>query len=129
MKLAITSEGATLDANIEERFGRWPYYLILDSDTMEFEAIPNPDLQLSGWAGRQSLDLMREKGISFVLAGTCGTSTLKAFEKAGIQLIPRMSGRVRDVVEQFKAGVLRHSPDSKVSDHLGIIKTFGEDGP
>ena len=38
MKIAVTSTGPTLDDMMEARFGRCPYFLIIDLDNMEFEA-------------------------------------------------------------------------------------------
>jgi len=39
MKVAITSSGNTLDALIDPRFGRCAYFIIVDTDTMQFKVI------------------------------------------------------------------------------------------
>lgn len=41
MKIAITSKGRNLDADVDPRFGRAAYILISDTDTLEVEAIDN----------------------------------------------------------------------------------------
>ena len=44
MKIAVTSTGRTIDSEVDVRFGRSPYFLIVDTDTMEVEAIENPNI-------------------------------------------------------------------------------------
>jgi predicted Fe-Mo cluster-binding NifX family protein len=41
MKIAFTSTGSDLDAQADPRFGRRPYFLIVDTDTLALEATPN----------------------------------------------------------------------------------------
>ena len=41
MKICVTATANSLDAQIDPRFGRCAYLIIVDSETMQFEAIPN----------------------------------------------------------------------------------------
>ena len=110
MKIAVTSTGSTLDAEVEARFGRCAYFLIIDPDTLRFEAIPNPNLTLGGGAGTQSAQLMAEKGVSTVLTGTCGPNAFQTFGAAGIEVITGVIGKVRQAVQDYTAGTLSHTP-------------------
>lgn len=56
MKIAVSATSGSLDAQIDPRFGRCPYFVIVDSETMGFEALPNT----SQWRGRP-LDQIRKK--------------------------------------------------------------------
>jgi len=105
MKIAVTSTGPSLDDNVEARFGRCAYFLIIDTDTMQYEAIENPNIALGGGAGIQSAQLMSQKGVTTVLTGNCGPNAFNVFGQAQIQVIVGVSGQVRSAVEQFKAGV------------------------
>ena len=40
MKIAVSAVGNTLDAQVDQRFGRCSYFVIVDSETMMAEAIP-----------------------------------------------------------------------------------------
>lgn len=120
MKIAVTATGASLDAQVDPRFGRCPYFLIIDTDTMAFEAIENPNLALGGGAGIQSGQLMAEKDVQFVLTGNCGPNAHRALSAAGIQIIVGCSGVVREVVEQFKAGGLAAAGAPNVASHFGM---------
>jgi len=120
MKIAVTSTGPSLDDNVEARFGRCPYFLIIDTDTMQFEAIENPNIALGGGAGIQSAQLMSEKGVTTVLTGNCGPNAFNVFGQAGIQVIVGVSGSVRNAVEQFKAKALSSASGPNVGSHFGM---------
>jgi predicted Fe-Mo cluster-binding NifX family protein/ferredoxin len=123
MKIAVTSTGPTLDDNVEARFGRCPYFLVIDTDTMQFEAIENPNIALGGGAGIQSAQLMSEKGVITVLTGNCGPNAFNVFGQAGIQVIVGVSGPVRNAVEQFKTGALSSASGPNVACHFGMNAT------
>jgi predicted Fe-Mo cluster-binding NifX family protein/ferredoxin len=120
MKIAVTSTGPSLDDNVEARFGRCPYFIIIDTDTMQFEAIENPNLALGGGAGIQSAQLMYEKGVTAVLTGNCGPNAYNVFGQAGIQVIVGVSGTVRNAVEQFKAEAFSSASGPNVASHFGV---------
>lgn len=44
MKICITSEGKTLDSKVDPRFGRCQYFIIVDSETLVFEAVENVNI-------------------------------------------------------------------------------------
>jgi len=120
MKIAVTSTGPSLDDNVEARFGRCPYFLIIDTDTMQYEAIENLNIALGGGAGIQSAQLMSEKGVTTVLTGNCGPNAFNVFGQAGIQVIIGVSGVVRNAVEQFKTGAFSSASGPNVASHFGL---------
>jgi len=61
MKIAVTTVGPSLDEQVEARFGRTPYYVFVDTDTMKFEAVQNPNVSAGGGAGIQSAQLMSDQ--------------------------------------------------------------------
>jgi predicted Fe-Mo cluster-binding NifX family protein len=125
MKIAISSNGSTLDNQVEARFGRCPYFIFVNPDTLEFESIPNQNMSLAGGAGPQSAQLMAEKGVSVVLTGNCGPNAFQTFGAAGIQVITGVSGRVREAVEKFKSGQLTQSAAPTVQSHFGTNSGMG----
>ena len=125
MKIAVTSTGPTLDDTVEARFGRCPYFLIIDPDTLEFEPIQNPNIALGGGAGIQSAQLMANKGVSVVLTGNCGPNAFQTFGAAGVQVITGVSGQVRQAVKQYKSGALSSTTAPNVQSHFGMGKGGG----
>ena len=112
-----------MEAKVDPRFGRCPYFLIVDTESMEFEAIENPNVALGGGAGIQSAQLMAEKGVKFVLTGNCGPNAHQTLSAAGIGIIVGCSGIVTDLIEQFKAGQLSTAEAPNVASHFGMIGT------
>ena len=43
MKIAGTAKGKTLDDQVDPRFGRCPYFLFLDTQTLKAEVVENPN--------------------------------------------------------------------------------------
>jgi len=123
MKIAVTSTGPSLDDNVEVRFGRCPYFLLIDTETMQYEAIENSNIALGGGAGIQSAQLMSEKGVTTVLTGNCGPNAFAVLGQAGIQVINGVSGPVRNAVEQFKAAAFSSASGPSVASHFGVSAT------
>ena len=119
MKIAVTSTGPSLDSEIESRFGRCAYFLIIDPRTMEFDAIPNPNLSLGADAGPKSAQLISDKGVPVVLTGNCGPKAYQTFEAAGISVMTGIIGKVRHVVKRFKEGTLSYTTGTSVQRHFG----------
>ena len=120
MKVAVTSTGPTLDDHVEARFGRCPYFLIVDTDSMQFEAVQNPNIALGGGAGIQSAQMMAEKGVSHVLTGNCGPNAFGVFGQAGVEVVVGVTGRAREAVERFKAGEFASASAPNVQSHFGM---------
>ncbi len=125
MKIAITSGGPTLDDRVEARFGRCPYFVLVDPDTLKFEAIPNPNITLGGGAGTQSARLMADRGVTVVLTGNCGPNAFQTFGAAGIQVLTGVGGMVREAVERFKTGQLAQSSSADPGNSSGMGAGMG----
>jgi predicted Fe-Mo cluster-binding NifX family protein len=100
-KICITAQGAELDSDIDPRFGRAPYFLIVNLDTGEFEALENNSIDMAHGAGIQAAQLVAGKKVSAVLTGQCGPKARQVLEAAGIQIIGGVTGRAKDAVENW----------------------------
>ena len=109
MKIAISSTGSSLDSEVEYRFGRAPYFIIVDSETMEYEVYENPAMMAPGGAGIRAAQFVASKGAQVVITGEAGPNALPALQAAGIEVIMGIQGKVKDVVEDFKRGELKGS--------------------
>ncbi|MBN2284666.1 MAG: 4Fe-4S binding protein [Deltaproteobacteria bacterium] len=120
MKIAVTTVGPSLDDQVEARFGRAPYYLFVDLDTMDYEAVPNPNVAAGGGAGIQSAQLMSERGVEYVLTGNCGPNAFQVFSAAGVQVVVGVRGSAREAVDAFRKGVYSASNQPSVESHFGM---------
>jgi hypothetical protein len=60
VKIAVTANGQDLDAPTSPVFGRCPTYILVDVETMQFEAVANPALSAPGGAGIQAAQFVRQ---------------------------------------------------------------------
>ncbi|MFA6930394.1 MAG: NifB/NifX family molybdenum-iron cluster-binding protein [Lentisphaeria bacterium] len=122
MKIAVSAKGKTLDEQVDPRFGRCLYFVIVDSDTMNFEVIENPNQALGGGAGIQSAQLMAQHDVKVVLTGNTGPNAYQALSAADIQIVAGASGTVREAVENWKTGKLSTIEAANVESHFGMKK-------
>jgi predicted Fe-Mo cluster-binding NifX family protein len=84
MKVAISAYGRDLDAEINPRFGRCDFLLIVDTDTMDYESFANESMNLTGGAGIQTASFVISKGVQAVLTGSCGPNAMEVFNAADV---------------------------------------------
>jgi predicted Fe-Mo cluster-binding NifX family protein len=102
MKIALSATAPGLDAEVDPRFGRCQYFVIVDPQSMEFEALDNSN------------------AMAAVLTGNCGPNAYQTLSAAGIQVITGVSGRIKDAIEAYKTGKLQPSAQPSVDDHYGM---------
>jgi len=107
MKIAVSAMGTDLGVQVDPRFGRCQYFIIVDSDTLEFEAVENPNTGAIGGVGIQSGQLMGERGVQVVLTGNVGPNAFQALSVAGLQIITGVTGTVKAAIQRFNSGQLR----------------------
>ena len=115
MKIAVTSTGSELDSEVDPRFGRALFILIVDSKTLAFEVADNKDnVEALKGAGIQAASMISEKGADVLLTGHCGPNAIKALNAADIGVANNASGTVRDAVKAYLAGKLPLTKEADV---------------
>jgi predicted Fe-Mo cluster-binding NifX family protein len=122
MKIVVTAKGNSMDSQLDQRFGRADYFLVVETDTMEFEAVNNAATVASGGAGIASAQAVAEKGVQAVITGNVGPNALNVLQAAQITIYKGQAGSARENVELFKKGVLKKM-ENAVSAHFGMGKS------
>jgi len=120
MKICVSAAANSLDAPVDPRFGRCQYFLIVDSETMQFEAVPNMASGAMGGAGIQAAQIIAGKGVKALITGNVGPNAFQALSAAGIQIITGAYGTVREAVEKYKKGELKGISAPTVGGHFGM---------
>ena len=120
MKICVTAKGSELDSELDPRFGRCRYFLFVDKDTLEFEAVENPNIDSMGGAGIQSGQLVAEKAVKAVLTGNVGPNAFQTLTAAGIDVVTGLSGIVRDVIEKYNKGGVEPTKGPSVNSKFGL---------
>ena len=120
MKIAVTSQGNNLDSQIDPRFGRGAYFLIVDPETLDWQAEPNPGKSASGGAGIRAAQFVSEQGCSAVISGDFGPNAFEALAAAGISMYIFSPYRtVLEAIDGFKSGQLKPLSSPTQSERTG----------
>lgn len=125
MRIAVTSNGADLDAPASPVFGRCPWYLFVDPDAMEVEAMENPATGAASGAGIQAAQFVVEQGAEAVVTGNMGPNAFDVFRSASVPVYLLDEGTVRDAVEAFKRGELSEVSGATGPAHAGLGRGRG----
>ncbi len=118
MKVAVTAKGTDLASEVDPRFGRAAYILIVDCETMSHEVLDNSEnVNAFKGAGIQAATLVAEKGAEVLLTGYCGPNAFKTVDAAGIKVVNDVSGTVEEAVEKFKKETPEYSTGANVDGH------------
>lgn len=104
MRIAASAAGPSIEDLLDPRFGRCAFFLIVDTDTLDFEVLENSSKNLGGGAGIEAAQRVADQGVTHVLTGRCGPNAEKVLSAAGIRIVDGCAGTVRETVERFRSG-------------------------
>ena len=118
MKIAISSKGNTLSADVDPRFGRCKYFLIVDNESQQVKAIDNTDnVNRAGGAGIQAAELISRSGAEVLLTGHCGPNAFMTLKAAGLKVFTGVEGLASEAIAQFNRGELKLTDSPDVVGH------------
>jgi predicted Fe-Mo cluster-binding NifX family protein len=120
MKVAVSSSGTNLDSQIDPRFGRCSYFIIVNTDDLSFEAFDNEAIALGGGAGIQSSQFVVSKGAGAVITGNVGPNAVNTLSAAGVEMFMGQTGSVREAVEKYRKGNIKAQGSPNVDNHYGM---------
>ena len=120
MKIAVSSSGKDLDSQIDPRFGRCAYFVVVDTENMEFEFFDNESISLGGGAGIQAAQFVASKGAKAILTGNVGPNAVKTLAAAGVEVFVGQNGTVGEAIARYKRGDLQSTSTPNVADHYGM---------
>ena len=106
MKIALASKGKTISSRIDDRFGRCPYFLVLDTQSMTIETIENPGLKEKNAAGIRACRMLIDNDIDAVVVKNIGHNSLVTLTGAGMDVYTVASGTVSAAIKKVKRGEL-----------------------
>ena len=118
MRIAVTTQGKDLDAQVDSRFGRAPNFLVLDTETQHFEVVQNSQsLDLPQGAGIQSAQNVLSYKPEVVLTGNCGPKAFRVLQAAGIKVVVGVNGRIADAIKDYLNGKYLETTEANVEGH------------
>jgi predicted Fe-Mo cluster-binding NifX family protein len=120
MKIGVSATGKDLNAMVDQRFGRCSCFLIIDTDTMDFESISNESAMSSGGAGIQAAQIVAKAGVEVMVTGNIGPNAFQTLSAAGIKVFTGADGTIKEAIEKYKKGELKETEASNVGSHSGL---------
>jgi len=121
MRLAVCAQDEGLKAKVDQRFGRCPYFVIVETGNKgKIVSVRNSNAEASGGAGPQAARLLAELGVDAVALGNVGPNAVAALEAAKIEAYSGAAGTVEETMQRFNEGELTSVSEATVSSHSGI---------
>ena len=118
MKLAVTAQGPGTSTQVDPRFGRARYFIVVDTETGESSTVDNAvNLNALQGAGIQAGRSVVELGVDVLITGHVGPKAFSTLKAGGMAVYTGASGTVAEAVEQYKAGKLRAAESADVEGH------------
>jgi predicted Fe-Mo cluster-binding NifX family protein len=120
MKIAISAMDKDPNTQIDPRFGRAPYFVMVDTETMDFQMFDNKNCNHPSGAGIQTASFIADQGVGAVLTGNCGPKAMQALTEAGIQVFTGHTGTVQEAVDHYTNGPMTATVTATVAEKSGI---------
>ena len=109
MRIAISADDRNgLDSVVSPHFGRCPYYILVDVDGQEVQAVNAID---NPYYGQHSPGVVpgfiHSQGVNVMLTGGMGRRAIAFFEQLGVEAVSGASGTVHRALELYLGGQLR----------------------
>ncbi|HQE97536.1 MAG TPA: NifB/NifX family molybdenum-iron cluster-binding protein, partial [Methanothrix sp.] len=121
MKVCVTAAASGIDAPMDPRFGRCPFFVVVDLDSMSEISIPNANVNAASGAGIQAAQEVAKQGVSALITGNIGPNAMQTLSAAKIDVYQHQGGiAVRAALEAFQRGDLSKIDAPSVSAHAGM---------
>ena len=118
MLVAVTAKGTHLSDEVDPRFGRAPYILVVDTETMNYESLDNSEnVNAFKGAGIQAATMVADKGAKVLMTGYCGPNAFKTVQAAGMKVVSDVTGTVEQAIKAFMTGNVTYSDDANTEGH------------
>jgi len=118
MRIAITAASNEIDSEMDPRFGRAPYILIVDDEGTVIEVVDNAkNVNAMKGAGIQTAKMMADRKVDVLMTGHCGPNAFTALKAAGIRVVTEQSGSVLETLGRLKRNEVRFAEEPNVEAH------------
>lgn len=118
MKILVTAKGNQTNDEVDPRFGRAKFFILVDAQTNEATAHDNSqNLNAAQGAGIQAAESVARLGANAVITGNVGPKAFRVLNAAGIKVYLCPQTTVDDAVQKFKTGELKEVSSANVEGH------------
>jgi predicted Fe-Mo cluster-binding NifX family protein len=108
MKVCVSATSDGLNANVDRRFGRCPWFLFVDTESLEYEALENKSADAPSGAGTACAQLVLEKEVDALISGQVGPNAHEVLKQGGVKIfVAHQDIGIRDAIEKYKNNELK----------------------
>lgn len=121
MKICLTSSGPSEDSNLDIRFGRCPFFIVYNDKQDKYAVVKNEYAQTARGAGIAAAQKISDLGCQVLITGNIGPNAFQALQTAGIKIFCSSSGKISEILEEYKKGDLKElgSPQGRCGFGFG----------
>ncbi|RLJ07323.1 MAG: hypothetical protein DRP13_04020 [Candidatus Aenigmatarchaeota archaeon] len=104
MKTAISSAGPGIESQVDTRFGRCAYFVIVNvegNEIKEEKSIENPGVNMPGGAGISAAQFVANEKVKAVVSGNVGPKAFYVLNSLGIEIYQAVPGTVKENAEKL----------------------------
>lgn len=107
MRICVTSKGKSLSDQLDERFGRCSYLLVVDTATDRVEAMDNPGVLVDHGAAIAAAQRVLDGQVDALVTGHLGPNAEGMLESHSLNVYQARDCTVQEAVEAYQAGQLK----------------------
>ena len=113
MKIAFSARGPALSSELDPRFSRASYFVVVDTDSGKLLAHDNSEnVRAAHGAGARAAQGIINCGVEGVITGDIRPNAAGVLQAGNVKVYKQTWGTVRDAIEQFKSGRLKELADA-----------------
>ena len=118
LRIAVTAQGKELSSEIDLRFGRANWLIVVDTETGKYEAHDNAvNLNAVQGAGIQTGQNIANLAVEAVITGNVGPNAFRTLKAARVKVFLTANQTVQQAVESLKTGKLEEVTQANVEGH------------
>ena len=118
MKVAITAQGQDLSSQLDPRFGRAKWLIVVDTESGDFQAHDNTvNLNATSGAGIQTAQNVANLGAEAVITGNIGPNAIRTLNAAGVKAFLSNASSAQEALNLFEEGKLQQVSRANVEGH------------
>ena len=106
MKVAVAASAPELDASIDPRFGRCGWFVVVDTETMDFETLENPGALAGTAPHKGTIHLLIGTAAEAIVAGSLGPNAIGALKAGDVKMFTAGGGTVKEAAIAAAKGEL-----------------------
>lgn len=104
MKVAVPARAGNLEAPVDPRFGRCPVFVLVDTQDLSYQVLPNEAATQGSGAGIAAVQLVANAGAEAVIACHLGPKAFDALAAGGLRIYQFTGGTVQKAIQAQGGG-------------------------